>query len=230
MTCAGVPQDAQRLGITIGEQAEVDGLRDVGHFLERAGRVDDRAVGLGREDGLGQAGADAFGDVEAGAVVGEFFERTVRQAHGDHAKGHSGAASTSVTRGKSLVVDDFRRGTARNRIESALELGRAIRRHEWRTAGIRGIPLYSSGADAASTEGRAEAMRHRATRNGRRRFSFRGPATMRHRAVGRRDQEARLSSRGCGPARCGPRRRRGREPGRFGVGGRLRRAAPGRGG
>ena len=29
---AGVPQDAQRLGVAIGEQAEVDGLGDVGHF------------------------------------------------------------------------------------------------------------------------------------------------------------------------------------------------------
>ena len=105
-----MPQHAERFGIAIGQQPQFDRLFDVGDFGERPGRVDDLAVGLGGQDRLGQARADGFGDVEAGAVVGNFLERAVRETHGDHAMGHSRVSGRSfaVTNGEPPGSGEFR--------------------------------------------------------------------------------------------------------------------------
>ncbi len=79
-----VSKHAERLGIAIGEQRQVDRLRDVGHFFERPGAVDDGAVCLGRQHGLSEPRADTVGDVEAGTVVRKFLDRTVGQANRNH--------------------------------------------------------------------------------------------------------------------------------------------------
>ncbi len=64
-----VPQHAERFGVAIGEQPQIDGLRDVCDFLEGPRAVDDSPIRLGSQHGLSEPRTDARGHVEAGAVV-----------------------------------------------------------------------------------------------------------------------------------------------------------------
>ena len=108
---ARMPQHAECFGIAIGQQPQFDGLFGVSDFGERPGRIDDFAVGLGGQDCPGEPLADCFGDVEAGAVVGDFLERTVGETHGDHARCHSigfGATRSAVTKGEPFGSGEFR--------------------------------------------------------------------------------------------------------------------------
>ena len=106
-----MPQHAECFGIAIGQQPQFDGLFGVSDFFERPGRSR-RCCRWPWPPGLpGRAAADAFGDVEAGAVVGEFLERTVGQTNGDHAKCHSigfGATRSAVTKGEPFGSGEFR--------------------------------------------------------------------------------------------------------------------------
>ena len=66
-----MPVDFERLGIFLGEDAQV------GVVVERAGEVDQIAVRLGGQGGVGQARADGLGNVERGGAFREFFAAAV---------------------------------------------------------------------------------------------------------------------------------------------------------
>ena len=54
----------QGLGIFLGENAQG------GVFFQRPGQIDEIAVGLGGQGGIGQPLADGFGDIERSAALG----------------------------------------------------------------------------------------------------------------------------------------------------------------
>ncbi len=68
-------EDFERLGIFLGQDAEV------GVFLERTGEVDEIAVGLGDQRGIGQARADGLRDIERGRAFGNVFGAPVGELH-----------------------------------------------------------------------------------------------------------------------------------------------------
>ena len=71
----GVAVDFERLGIFLGDDAEV------GVGVEGTSEVDQVAVGLGGEGGVGQTRADGLGNVERGGALGEFFAAAVGEVY-----------------------------------------------------------------------------------------------------------------------------------------------------
>ncbi len=68
-----MPVDLKRFGIAISQQPKV------GVFFERPGNVNQIAVSLGNESGIGQTLADRFSDIERGRPLGNFFHASVRK-------------------------------------------------------------------------------------------------------------------------------------------------------
>jgi len=76
--------DFQSFGIVLGQQAELDVVFDGASQIDQLGLG---AVGAGLdlcdEGGVGQARADAAGDVESGSSFGYVFDATVGQLYVD---------------------------------------------------------------------------------------------------------------------------------------------------
>ena len=85
-----VAEDFKGFGIALGEEAELDvffdGLRQINELglVAIVARTD-----FGGECGVGQARADAAGDVEGGGAGGDFFDAAVGQLYVDEF-GHDG--------------------------------------------------------------------------------------------------------------------------------------------
>jgi len=77
----GVAQDVERLRRLVGDDGEF------GVVVDAEAGVDELAVDLARERGLGQAGADGGGDVGDGDGMVELAARAVGEGDGDHAGG-----------------------------------------------------------------------------------------------------------------------------------------------
>ena len=79
-----MPVDLERLGILVGEDAQV------GVFFERTSQVDQVAIGLGGKRSVGETRADGLGDIKGssslrdflGAAVGELNVNAVRHGLG----------------------------------------------------------------------------------------------------------------------------------------------------
>ncbi len=69
-----MPIDFERLRVAVGEDAQV------GVFVERPGEVDQVAIGLGGESGVGQTRADGLGNVERSGALREFLGAAVGEA------------------------------------------------------------------------------------------------------------------------------------------------------
>src|SRR6266849_5231933 len=65
----------QRLRILVSQQAEI------GIFFQRLSQIDEIAVGLRHERGVGQSRADRLGNVKRGRPLGNFFHASIRKLH-----------------------------------------------------------------------------------------------------------------------------------------------------
>jgi hypothetical protein len=82
---ARVSEDAEGFGVAVGEELDRDRV-GLGKLVERAGRIADGAVDLGRNGGRGEALGDAAGDVESGRAGGEVFEGAVGELDAGHGR------------------------------------------------------------------------------------------------------------------------------------------------
>ena len=79
---AAVPQHVERFAVLVGEDLEGDAPPFGGQL---AVEVDDRAVDLGGDGGLGEPLADALGDVARPGAGGDLLDRAVGELEGEHA-------------------------------------------------------------------------------------------------------------------------------------------------